>query len=170
MPADQPADHALRARAMEIIEANLYVVLGTADEDGQPWASPVYYAADGAREFYWMSLPDTTHSRNLARRPRISMVVFDSTVRPGTGEAVYMSATAEELSGPDIERGLQVYPGPPERGARRMAAEDMRPPAPHRLYRAVVSEHWMLCPRTPDRQPLCAAHQLPYDHRTPVSL
>ena len=36
---DDPAAH---ARAL--IDANLYMVLGTADEDGLPWATPVYYA------------------------------------------------------------------------------------------------------------------------------
>jgi hypothetical protein len=35
----------LNAVARAIIDFNLYMVLGTADESGQPWVTPVYYAA-----------------------------------------------------------------------------------------------------------------------------
>ena len=31
----------------EIIDAARYMVLATADEDGLPWASPVWFAPDG---------------------------------------------------------------------------------------------------------------------------
>ena len=134
------------------------MTLATADEDGRPWASPVYYAAGGYREFFWISSPETTHSRNLATRPELSIVVFDSQQPPGTGEAVYMTAVGEELSGEDLAGGLQVYPGP----------VDVEPPSPYRLYRARVSEHSMLCPR--DAGSPCAEHGLAFDHRTAVAL
>jgi hypothetical protein len=32
----------LASVARGIIDLNLYMTLGTADEDGRPWASPVY--------------------------------------------------------------------------------------------------------------------------------
>jgi len=32
----------LAAHALAIIDANLYLTLGTIDPDGHPWASPVY--------------------------------------------------------------------------------------------------------------------------------
>ena len=34
----------LESLARSIIDTNLYMVLGTADEGGQPWVAPVYYA------------------------------------------------------------------------------------------------------------------------------
>ena len=34
----------LGAIAKAIIDSNLYLTLGTADEAGRPWVSPVYYA------------------------------------------------------------------------------------------------------------------------------
>ena len=34
----------MSAGARTIIDANLYMTLGTADETGRPWASPVYFA------------------------------------------------------------------------------------------------------------------------------
>ena len=60
--------HELAERSRAIVDANLYMVLGTADEEGRPWASPVYFAADGYRDFYWVSRPEAVHSRNIAWR------------------------------------------------------------------------------------------------------
>ena len=56
----------LSQTAREIIERSLYMVLGTADEAGSPWVSPVYFAVSDYTDFYWVSLPDARHSRNLA--------------------------------------------------------------------------------------------------------
>jgi nitroimidazol reductase NimA-like FMN-containing flavoprotein (pyridoxamine 5'-phosphate oxidase superfamily) len=53
------------------------MTLGTADADGRPWVSPVFFAADGYRDLYWISSPAADHSRNLAVRPELSIVVFD---------------------------------------------------------------------------------------------
>lgn len=148
--------------ARNIIDSVLYMVLGTADEAGRPWVSPVYFASEKYREFYWMSSPDVTHSRNLLVRPQISIVIFDSRVPVGRGQAVYLSAVAEELADADLDRGLQIYNGrfqnPTEHGVRVIAPEDVRAPAPYRLYRAIAQEHWVL---DPDGHP---------DHRTSVSV
>ena len=121
------------------------MVLGTADEDGRPWTSPVYFAAGGYSDFYWVSLPDAQHSRNLAGRPEVSIVVFDSGVPIGTGQGVYMSARAEELAGEELGSGIEVFSRRSvEHGGRPWSADDVRPPAPRRLYRASVDQHWML--------------------------
>jgi hypothetical protein len=49
------ADAGRSALARAIIGSTLYMVLATADESGRPWASPVYFAADEYRDFYWVS-------------------------------------------------------------------------------------------------------------------
>ena len=72
--------------AMTIIDSNMYMVLGIADAAGQPWVSPVYYASAGYREFYWVSSPEVRHSQNIAIRPQLSMVIFDSKAPIGTGQ------------------------------------------------------------------------------------
>lgn len=153
-----------------IVEDNLYMVLGTADEAGRPWVSPVFYAADACRDFYWISSPEVTHSRNLARRPHVSIVVFDSRAPVGEGGAgaVYMAATAAPVPEGNLDRSLAVYRGFAERGGRELTPADLRPPAPYRLYRATVTEYSVLCPRTAG-QP-CGSHGLDYDHRTQVHL
>ena len=77
-----------------------------------PWSSPVWFATDDHRELYWVSHPEAHHSRNIAVRPQIALVVFDSTVAPGHGQAVYMTATASQLTdAQEIERGLAVFSG-----------------------------------------------------------
>jgi hypothetical protein len=161
------ADQDLGAVARAIIDDNLYMTLATVDHAGAPWASPVFYAAGRYTEFYWISAPEAMHSQNLAQRPDVSIVIFDSRVPAGTGQAVYMSATAEQLTGVDIERGLEIYPGDPERGGRPVAPEQVRAPAASRLYRATVSLHSILCPS--DARP-CPLHGTVADHRTQVSL
>jgi hypothetical protein len=133
--------------------------------------SPVYYATADYVDFYWISAPDTRHSRNLAVRSEVSMVIFNSSRPPSAGraEGVYLSATAAEVTGPDFDRGLEIYPGPPSRGVRDIAADEMRPPGPFRLFRARAYEHWVLCARPPAGVP-CEEHGLAHDHRASVTL
>ena len=78
----------LRTIATGIIDANHYMTLGTADADGRPWVSPVYYAAEGYAELFWVSCPDVTHSLNLAARPDLSIVIYDSRLPVGAGQGV----------------------------------------------------------------------------------
>ena len=156
----------LGAAARAIIDSNYYMVLGTADADGRPWATPVFYAAKDYREFYWISSPDVTHSTNLKVRPELGIVIFDSQQAPGTGSGLYMSAVADQVDESEMDVALETYPGPPERGARRIAREEVAGPGPYRLYRATTSQHYMLCPRETG-QP-CAPHGRLGDHRIEV--
>jgi uncharacterized protein YhbP (UPF0306 family) len=145
----------LRVIARTIIDDNLYMTLGTADEAGRPWVSPVYYAFAGYEEFFWVSSPEATHSRNLTGRPEISIVIFDSRAPINTGQGVYMSAVAGELPSDDLDRGIGIFSRRGEaHGASPWTRQDVSPPARHRLYRAIASEHFVLDPQ---------------DRRTPVS-
>ncbi|MFI6292318.1 pyridoxamine 5'-phosphate oxidase family protein [Nonomuraea sp. NPDC050790] len=156
----------LAAMARSILDAGVYATLATADRDGTPWASPVFFAHDGYRDFYWVSSPEATHSRNLADRPELSLVVFNSQVVPGSGQAVYMRATARQVT--DLEAALAIYPGAPARGGRPMAPEDLSAPRPYRLYVANVTGHHVLCPR--ETGVPCSPHGLSHDHRIAVTL
>lgn len=122
--------------AREIIDGGRYMTLATADAAGVPWASPVWYAPRGYSELFWISYPDARHSRNLAERPQLSIVIFDSTVAPGHGQAVYMTGEAEQTTD-----GLEVFSA---RSEAQGLGEWKDLGGPLRLYRAVVAEHWML--------------------------
>jgi nitroimidazol reductase NimA-like FMN-containing flavoprotein (pyridoxamine 5'-phosphate oxidase superfamily) len=131
--------------AEAIIDGNLYMTLGTADPTGRPWATPVYYAVEGPREFFWVSSPEATHSRNISARPEVGIVIFDSHAVISTGQAVYMSAIAEELASGDLERGVARFSRPSEaHGGSIWTVADVASPARHRMYRATVSEHFVL--------------------------
>jgi nitroimidazol reductase NimA-like FMN-containing flavoprotein (pyridoxamine 5'-phosphate oxidase superfamily) len=154
----------LEATGREIIDSGSYMVLGTADADGRPWVSPVWYAPEGYGEFFWVSSPDVQHSRNIAARPAISIVVFDSRQAIGTGQAVYMAATAEQVSeAGEEERGMQIFSrrSQEQNAPRSWTVDDVRAPKPIRLYRATVTGHSML--DKSDEGP-------GYDHRTAVTL
>jgi pyridoxine/pyridoxamine 5'-phosphate oxidase len=136
-------DAAASARA--VIDSNSYMTLGTADESGRPWVSPVWFAHSGYREFFWVSSPDARHSINLAARPEVGIVIFDSQVPPAEAEAVYVSAKAEELSGDEVEPGIEVFSQKSESdGLPAYSRVDVEEPAKLRLYRAVATEHFAL--------------------------
>jgi nitroimidazol reductase NimA-like FMN-containing flavoprotein (pyridoxamine 5'-phosphate oxidase superfamily) len=137
--------------ARSILDVGFYVVLATADANGVPWASPVWFAMESYRELYWLSYPGARHSRNIAARPRIAMVVFDSTAAPGTGQAVYMSATAEQLTDEEgLLHGIGVYSRESVRkGAAAFGLDQVTGEARLRLYRASVDECSILDPDEP---------------------
>ena len=132
--------------AKRVIDSNRYMVLGTADETGVPWATPVWFAHEDYRRFVWLSAPDRRHSRNVRARSQISIVIFDSQVIPGSAEAVYMEAVAEELAKPEQDIELYTAATRAQNLPREWTLDDVLPPAPRRLYRAIVSRHWVLDP------------------------
>lgn len=158
------SEHDGETIARAIVDSNLYMTIATADATGRPWASPVYYAAADYSEFFWVSSPDAVHSRNIAARPEVSLVVFDSRAPVGEGQAVYISAVAGELTGADLERGIQIFSKRSvEHAGPEWTIDDVHAPAFHRLYRAAASERWIL---DPGDHPI---HGSTGDHRKPVS-
>jgi len=131
--------------AAEIVEGNRYMVLGTADGDGVPWVSPVYFAADGLRRFLWVSKPGARHSRNLAGRAEVSIVVFDSSVPIGQGRGLYMTGVAREAAAEELIESIEVFSRQvQEHGGAAWVVDDVGPSSRHRLYRADVDHHWVL--------------------------
>jgi Pyridoxamine 5'-phosphate oxidase len=76
------------------LSRNTFMVLGTVVPSGRPRVSPVWFSLVDHRDAYWLSSPDAHHSRNNQQRPKVSMVVFDSSADPHTGHAVDLEATA----------------------------------------------------------------------------
>lgn len=97
------------AVARQVVADNRYVVLATADADGLPWASPVWYAARDFREFYWVSRPGATHSQNISARPDVGLMIFDSSRRPGENSGLYARARAEIVPEAEVADGLRVF-------------------------------------------------------------
>jgi nitroimidazol reductase NimA-like FMN-containing flavoprotein (pyridoxamine 5'-phosphate oxidase superfamily) len=164
VPSSEAIDLSAHARAL--LDENRYLTLGTADADGRPWTTPVYFRAAGLRDFFWVSLADAEHSRHLGIRPQVSLVVFDSTVPPYHGRAVYAAGSAAEVVQGELDAALRVYPGSTNREIPPLTAVDVSAPSPYRIYRATAEQLWVLCPREPGAP--CPLHGLAGDHRTAV--
>lgn len=138
-------EHDPAAIARAIVDANLYMVLGTADQDGRPWVSPVYYAPAEHREFFWVSSSDTRHSRNIEARGEVSIVIFDSSVPIYMGKGVYMSAFAQELTGGERADAIGIFSRRSQaHGGPEWTLERVQPPARLRLYGAVAVDLYVL--------------------------
>jgi hypothetical protein len=109
--------------------------------------SPVFYTLSGYREVIWMSSPQTRHSRNIAARAEVSLVVFDSRVRPGDGMAVYMCGVAAEVTGEAVAAVAAAYGDAAlPKGGRRVTIDEVTGDGIYRMYRATIREHWILDP------------------------
>lgn len=133
-----------RSLALRIADEIRYAVLATSDDTGAPWSSPVYFAHRDLEEFLWVSRRETTHSRHIAARPEIALVVFDSRIAVGAGEGLYARATAAEVPSDEIDEAIRLFSersvgdGAGVWDRARLEEMDIR------LYRAQVSDVWTL--------------------------
>jgi uncharacterized protein YhbP (UPF0306 family) len=51
------------------------LTLATVGPAGEPQAAAVFYAADDELNLYFLSSPDSRHSQNLAREPRVAATI-----------------------------------------------------------------------------------------------
>ena len=137
--ADEDAD--LREMARRVIDHNRYLVLGTVEPDGQPRLSPVFFTPARYRDFYWVSSPDAQHSHNVRERPDVQIVVFDSSRLPGDGEAVYLTATAHEVSADELPGVVDEAFDPDTRGARAFSVDELSGAGDLRLYVATATSY-----------------------------
>lgn len=141
MPATGAADVTARA----IIDTNLYLVLATADGTGRPWSSPVYFAHERYAKFLWVSAPEAAHSRNIAARPQIGIAIFDSHAPIGTGQGIYISAVAEQVSDDDLMPEIETFSRRSlAHGGTEWTVNDVQPESGMRLYRAIADSYSIL--------------------------
>jgi uncharacterized protein YhbP (UPF0306 family) len=104
-------------RAQRIVEQNQYLTLATADANGKPWCSTVWYAAWGrvasldrlGVEFIWLSWPEARHSRNLSVRPEVGISIFDSTQAAGAGDGLQFDAHARRVPSAELDEAVSVF-------------------------------------------------------------
>ena len=134
-----------RDRFEAVVAAGSYMTIATAGIDGDPWVSPVWFASADGREFLWMSRPGARHSQNIADRPRIAIAIFDSGQPPGTGAGAYVAADAALVPDGELEDAVATFSRISQaKGAGSFARSDVDGDAPHRMYRAVARERYVL--------------------------
>jgi hypothetical protein len=102
-------------------------------------------------------LPDGRPFPHIAARATVSIAIFDSHSRIGTGQGVYMSAIAAQVKDTELAPGITVFSDRSLRhGGVQWTAADVTGDSELRLYRATADQHWILAK---DGEP---------DHRIPV--
>jgi uncharacterized protein YhbP (UPF0306 family) len=126
-----------------VLDANRYLVLGTADENGLPWVSPVFFAMLDRNRVVWVSSPDARHSRNITARPSVAITVFDSSVEVGRADAVYFEADAVRAVAQETDAALRSLNArlPP---AKQLGTDDVDPQGPMVVYRAALQRRYVL--------------------------
>jgi nitroimidazol reductase NimA-like FMN-containing flavoprotein (pyridoxamine 5'-phosphate oxidase superfamily) len=128
--------------ARSIVDSNRFMTLGTADESGVPWVTPVWYAPTEYRDFFWVSRPGARHSRNLGQRRELAIVIFDSHLAGGW-KALYVAGFGEEVA--DVDAGIEIFSRRSvAQGLPAWTRDDVVPPAQFRLYRATALEVFVL--------------------------
>lgn len=144
--AGEPVDQAhpsMWATVPRLLAQHRYLVLGTADGEGRPWATPVFFAADGEHRILWVSAPESRHSRNIATRPDVAITVFDTGAPIGGAEALYLEATAGPVAD-DARTGALALLNTRLPDGRRLGPDDVGPEGPMRLYQATITRHFVL--------------------------
>lgn len=132
-------------QARAILAANRYAVIGTASPAGDPWVTPVYIGHRGLGTLMWLSRPSSRHSELIAANNRIAVTVFDSTVAMGGATAYYALASAGICPDPELPGLLAAFSDQSvERGFPAWRPDQVTGDAALRLYRAEVSEAWLL--------------------------
>lgn len=127
-------------RAKELLSIIRHIALGTVNPTGEPHVSPVFGAHDEDLNIYWASNMQAQHSQNIARDPRVSIVLFDST---GKGGGLYISAKAQVLSGAELQKGLIVFNNARKKFGRAAAKEEFYINPNQRLYQAKTKRFWV---------------------------
>lgn len=129
-------------RAKELIADIHHVPLATVSEDGAAHNTPVFMAFDDHLTGYWSSHPETVHSHNIARDPRVFLVVFDS--REGHG-GLFVRALAQVIEdGAEARLALALLAKLKERVYGRMGkVGDYLTPGGPRLFKAVPVQLWV---------------------------
>ena len=124
--------------ARAVLDRSAYMTLATSDAEGRPWVSPVWFASEDHRTFWWVSMPDAVHSRNIATRPDVAIVVYDTAAAVGRAQAVYARASAAQVDDPG---GLDVFSrASVAAGLAAWSMDDVTAEGSVRLYRAVATE------------------------------
>jgi hypothetical protein len=132
---------ALEEMARAVIDENHYMTLGTTEPDNRPRVSPVYFTHAAYRHFYWVSSPDAHHSHNVAARPPVAIVIFDSTAAVGRGRAVYVTATAVQVPDAELPAECAAAYTAVGQGAVAFTPEELSGAADLRLYKATAERH-----------------------------
>ena len=131
------------ARARHILDRTIYCTLSTCSPQGQPWASPVFFAYDPGWALYWASATVSQHSQNLsANQGRGAIAIYSTQPGEGQSQGLYLSGRAAEVEPESVAQVIPLLNQRSGQGHRRTPA-DYLPPSPRRLYRFEPQQVWI---------------------------
>lgn len=133
--------------AFSIFNTINYITLATSSKDGKPWNTPLGFKVDKDLNIFWASEHIKQHSVNIRENDNVFIVIYDSTVPPEKGEAIYIMAHAQELETvEDIKYARRLFKGSDEHALEKLSGNSI-----HRAYRAAPKTMWINGPK--DKSP-----------------
>lgn len=127
----------LTERVKSVIATIKYVTIATVSEEGDPWNAPTFFAYDEDYNLYWGSPKNSQKSQNIRANGKAYIVIYDSTVPPGSGKGVYIKANCRELSEQlEMRRAYDIIVKRRD-GIPYWEFDEFEPDRPIRLYAAV---------------------------------
>jgi uncharacterized protein YhbP (UPF0306 family) len=138
----------LNQLAKNIIQNCQYMTIASSDSDGKPWASPVAYVYDKDFNFYWVSVPDCQHQRNIKVNPNVVISIFDSHQLWGEGEGVQLEAEVEQVGITKMPAVAELYftrdyPYGNALGAFGQGLKDLLKGKIYHFYKATPTKVWV---------------------------
>ncbi len=100
----------IEEKTKQILDDNLYMTLSVSSKAGEPWIANAFFAYDKKLNLYWYSSKETKHSHYIKENPNVALAIFNSTAVGGEVDAVYIKATASEVSSQsELLHGLHIY-------------------------------------------------------------
>lgn len=101
--------------------------------NNQPWCATVYFAHDNAHNLYWISLPDSRHSRDIESNAFVSGAITRVTDYGEPLRGLQFEGTAQQITDPGhIKQFAEAYA---ERYNRySLPDEILQNSTPYRLY------------------------------------
>lgn len=129
------------ATTLRLLRAIRYATIATADKQGRPWNTPVFYAHDDSC-IYWSSHPESVHSKNIAKTQQAFIVIYDSTAAEGEGVGLYLECTVAALGdAAQISAALDLLGK--RRGKPFEHPEKFIGEGPQRIYKATIQKAWL---------------------------
>jgi uncharacterized protein YhbP (UPF0306 family) len=102
----------LRNRIRAFLAQHNTMTLATVDGAGAPQAAALFYAADDALDLFFLSSPNSRHSRNLALRPRVAASIQADNQAWQAIQGLQIEGAARMVEGvADTAHAVRIYAG-----------------------------------------------------------